>query len=550
MLVNNRINGESAISAQRRRSAPYSIQGRSGPKEFWAYLGIALVAAGFAAATFIGLEDSAILKTLSSALFIAAGFFLLTAIIRRLHDFGFSGLLLLCLPLLIPAWGVNILVAFAFLIIFGTVHGEPRDNCYGEDILGRHMPPPPKRRFSALHFHSMYDKATAWLLLGLGSLAAICAYSWTERSHSYWGSDSNPYRIFAVPILIATLVWAVTYIVTGVFAHSQVALAQKIDKIRSPTTAAEPQSFWLLIAGWYFRIFAVLTALTGVYLPAIVNHLDGEDSAKFAAIVVGFPFLLLVAWLLEGCAEFFFCQSWCVANCPSPDACNTESSFDREGDIGNQREDAPPADSPENPAGSSPTSNASLTITMIPIPGKDYMISALPVTQNLWFSVMGENPSHFHGADYPVVNVSYDDCQNFLEKLNARPKVKETGMIYRLPTAEEWEFACRAGAKGDYCKLADGSEITKDTLEEVAWYSANSDGKTHPVGQKKPNAFGLYDMLGNVWEWAVDINSNRVLFGGSRGSFAEGCESTSCFRNYSSLNEDIIGFRLAADIVK
>jgi formylglycine-generating enzyme required for sulfatase activity len=158
---------------------------------------------------------------------------------------------------------------------------------------------------------------------------------------------------------------------------------------------------------------------------------------------------------------------------------------------------------------------AKLASDMVPIPGKDYSMCKYEVTQMLWFAVMGENPSVFKGADHPVERVSWNDCQKFLEKLNALPEVKASGKTYRLPTADEWEFACRAGATGDYCKLADGTEITEKTLGEVAWYKDNSDGKTHPVGTKKPNAFGIYDMHGNVWEWtATAVGSSRVDCGG------------------------------------
>ena len=170
---------------------------------------------------------------------------------------------------------------------------------------------------------------------------------------------------------------------------------------------------------------------------------------------------------------------------------------------------------------------------MVSIPGKDYSICKYEVTQALWVALMGENPSDFEGADRPVENVSWNDCQKFLEKLNALPEVKESGRAYRLPTADEWEFACRAGASGKYCKLADGKEITERTLRKVAWYGGNSkvDGKrqTHSVGQKKPNAFGLYDMHGNVWEWTctdkttTEGKNARVLCGGSWSAFDSFC---------------------------
>src|ERR1700693_5907758 len=99
---------------------------------------------------------------------------------------------------------------------------------------------------------------------------------------------------------------------------------------------------------------------------------------------------------------------------------------------------------------------------------------------------MGTNPSHFSscGLDCPVEQVSWDDCQEFIGKLNAQVP----GESFRLPTEAEWEYASRAGTEG----------ATYGNLDEIAWYVGNAGDSTHPVGQKKPNAFGLYDMIGNV----------------------------------------------------
>ena len=189
-------------------------------------------------------------------------------------------------------------------------------------------------------------------------------------------------------------------------------------------------------------------------------------------------------------------------------------------------------------------------VDMIQIPGKLYRIQRTEVTQIQWMTVMGSNPSNFVGANRPVEYVSWDDCKKFLEKLNAMPEVKESGLTFRLPTEEEWEYACRAGSTGDYCKLADGTEVTESTLGEVAWYNGNSDSKTHPVGQKKPNAFGLYDMHGNVWEWCEDLyragSSYRVCRGGCWSDYSGDCSAgyrdtdDPGDRNYG------LGFRLAA----
>ena len=167
------------------------------------------------------------------------------------------------------------------------------------------------------------------------------------------------------------------------------------------------------------------------------------------------------------------------------------------------------------------------------------------VTQEQWQEIMGDNPSYFKGdLSLPVEQVSWDDCQEFIKKLNARTEVKTSGITFRLPTEEEWEYACRAGSTGDYGLLADGRE---GSLDEMGWYSGNSGEETHPVGQKKPNAWGLYDMHGNVWEWTASANgSGRVSRGGSFYDDASDCESDGrgwCDPDNRNFN---LGFRLVA----
>ena len=167
------------------------------------------------------------------------------------------------------------------------------------------------------------------------------------------------------------------------------------------------------------------------------------------------------------------------------------------------------------------------------------------VTQAQWEAVIGKNPSKFKNPNNPVENVSWDDCHEFLEKLNALFVAKQTGLTFHLPTEKEWELACRAGAPGDYCRLDNGTEITRDTLEQVAWFSKNSDETTHPVGQKKPNAFGLYDMHGNVDEWTSTAYGGAfIIRGGSWCYSADSCGSSDWA--WDSRRRDTIGFRLCA----
>ncbi len=190
--------------------------------------------------------------------------------------------------------------------------------------------------------------------------------------------------------------------------------------------------------------------------------------------------------------------------------------------------------------------SGSVYITLRSVPG-NLWFGLYEVTQAQWEAVMGENPSLFKDEGNPVDSVSWDDCQKFLWKLNALPAVEKYGLTFRLPTDEEWERACRAGATGDYCFLADGTEITKDTLGQVAWFEDNAFNKTHLVGQKQPNAFGLYDMHGNVREWTSTADGERRVYrGGGWNDSAWRCESSNRLGYSSSHRYYSLGFRLCA----
>ena len=181
----------------------------------------------------------------------------------------------------------------------------------------------------------------------------------------------------------------------------------------------------------------------------------------------------------------------------------------------------------------------------------DFYIGKYEVTQAQWKAVMGSNPSDFKGDNLPVENVSWNDIQEFITKLNA-----QTGKKFRLPTEAEWEYAARGGNQSKGYKYS-GS----DSIDEVAWYGDNSSSTTHPVGQKSPNELGIYDMSGNVFEWCQDwygsysseaqtnptgpsSGSYRVLRGGSWYYYARNCRVSRRDSNFPDYRGSICGFRL------
>jgi formylglycine-generating enzyme required for sulfatase activity len=183
----------------------------------------------------------------------------------------------------------------------------------------------------------------------------------------------------------------------------------------------------------------------------------------------------------------------------------------------------------------------------------DFHIGKYPVTQAQWEAVMGNNPSHFKGGSLPVENVSWNDVQQFISKLNSM-----TGRRYRLPTEAEWEFAARGG-RNSRGFIYSGS----NNLDEVAWHGGNSGSRTHPVGTKRANELGIHDMTGNVWEWVSDwfgtypstdqtnpqgpsSGSGRVIRGGCWSRDAGGCRVSSRHDRTPGIRYNLVGFRLAS----
>ena len=130
---------------------------------------------------------------------------------------------------------------------------------------------------------------------------------------------------------------------------------------------------------------------------------------------------------------------------------------------------------------------------------KGFWMQQTELTQTQYESLMGVNPSHFRGEANPVESVNFSDASEFCRRLSELPPEKNSGNLYRLPTEAEWEYACRAGSTSSFC-FGDDEAM----LEEYAWFNKNSARTTHPVGGKKPNAWGLHDLHGNVGEWCSD----------------------------------------------
>jgi formylglycine-generating enzyme required for sulfatase activity len=188
---------------------------------------------------------------------------------------------------------------------------------------------------------------------------------------------------------------------------------------------------------------------------------------------------------------------------------------------------------------------------------KSFYLGVYPVTQEQYAAIMGANPSKFKGATHPVEQVSWTEAQAFCKKASGRTRRK-----FRLPTEAEWEYACRAGTQTAYSFGDDWRG-----LGDHAWYGDNSGQTTHPVGEKKPNEFGLYDMHGNVWQWCSDWNSkshdgkaekdprgpksgkseNRVARGGSWLGDVRMCRSAFRTSSAPDMRLSYFGFRVVVE---
>jgi len=182
-----------------------------------------------------------------------------------------------------------------------------------------------------------------------------------------------------------------------------------------------------------------------------------------------------------------------------------------------------------------------------------FHISKFPITQDIYSMVSRKNPSTFIGAERPVETVSWFDAADFCNRLSLmmdlRPRylIHEEGADFspdadgfRLPTEAEWEYACRA----------DTGKVRYGEIDAIAWYEANSGGSTQDVGLKKPNAWGLYDMLGNVWEWCEDLydqeiyGNYRIFRGGGWNDSERGCLASNRRRSHPTYKIDDLGFRI------
>ncbi|AIY76563.1 cytoplasmic protein [Bacillus anthracis] len=190
---------------------------------------------------------------------------------------------------------------------------------------------------------------------------------------------------------------------------------------------------------------------------------------------------------------------------------------------------------------------------------KPFLLAKYVVTIELYDGIINSTCNDYKNSNKPVVNISWHDAITFCNSLSKTAGLTEFYSIqddgkkvscnlhsngYRLPSEAEWQYACKAGAPG----------YTYGELQKIAWYNENSNGQIQDVGKKEPNAWGLYDMLGNVWEWCYDLydkkvyGSYRIFRGGSWAEEARGCGATCRRRSHPTFHIDDLGFRLARSI--
>lgn len=190
-----------------------------------------------------------------------------------------------------------------------------------------------------------------------------------------------------------------------------------------------------------------------------------------------------------------------------------------------------------------------------------FSLAKVPVTQEVYTAITQQAPATFQGSNHPVENVSWKDAVQFCNLLSEKAGLtpcynihadgetvvwNEAADGYRLPTDAEWEYACRAGTRN----------VRHGEIEEVAWYKENAGKTTHSVGEKLPNEWGLYDMLGNVWEWCWDIydaevyGSYRIIRGGGWADPPRGCLASNRRRSHPTYAIDDLGFRIARSLVQ
>lgn len=193
------------------------------------------------------------------------------------------------------------------------------------------------------------------------------------------------------------------------------------------------------------------------------------------------------------------------------------------------------------------------------VPLAPFLISRFPITQELYWAVLQQDPSGFKGGQRPVETVSWFDAARFCNGLSVilglRPcylvtsegaGIDESADGFRLPSEAQWEYVCRAGT----------GKVRYGELDEIAWYAGNSEGCTHDVGLKKPNAWGIHDMLGNVWEWCEDLYDPevygiyRVFRGGGWNDEERGCLASNRRRSHPTYAIDDLGFRVVRSLAR